>query len=84
MKEILAALGLKEDATPEQAVAAINALKKRKTHNFDPALVTAKMQAGLTEAQAIEVLRAQQVQDEADAAAEAAAEKSAEPAKDKK
>jgi len=68
MNEILAALGLPENATAGQAVDAIEALKlksKGLPKDIDPDALAQKMAAGLDKETAIAVLRDQAVQDAA-------------------
>jgi len=66
MKELLQLLGLAENATKAEILkvaadlkAELDLVKGRVVHAFDPALVAAKVSAGLSRGQAIEVLRKQ-------------------------
>jgi len=68
MNEILAALGLPENATTGQAVDAIEALKlksKGLPKDIDPVLLQQKIAAGLDKETAIAVIRAQAAEDAA-------------------
>ena len=72
MNEILAALGLPENATPGQAVDAIETLKLKSKgipKDIDSAALAEKMAAGLDKETAIAVIRNQAAEDAANAPA---------------